>query len=132
MGLIKRQSKITGQSLVQGLVFGYLENPQASEVQIAQSVGRAGQSVTPQAVNARMTEETAKFLQKVLEGVAQIVVQPEVKTQSLLDRFSEVNVNDSTTVNLPNSLSNSWRGCGNRTEHGQAALKPRLRPTVSG
>jgi hypothetical protein len=123
MGLIRRQSKITGQSLVQGLVFGFLENPQASEVQVAQSVGRAGIPVTSQAVNARLTEETAKFFHSVLERMTQIVVEPNVKTQTLLDRFSEVNVHDSTTINLPNSLSELWPGCGNRTEHGQAALK---------
>ena len=123
MGIIKRESKITGRSLVQGLVFGFLEDGQASEVKLAQSVGRAGVSVTSQAVNARLTKQTAQFLQKVLERVAQIVVRPSVKTQSLLDRFSEVNVNDSSVISLPNALSEMWTGCGNRTEHGQAAIK---------
>ena len=123
MGIIKRQSKISGQSLVQGLVFGWLENPQASETQIAQSVGRAGEAVTAQAVNARYTEATAEFLRKVLERTAQIIVSPGPGTQTLLNRFEAVHVNDSTTVTLPNELSRIWRGCKNRTEDGQAAVK---------
>ena len=123
MGIIQRQSKITGQALVQGLVFGFLENPQATEVQLAQSVGRAGVAVTPQAVTARLNKEAAPFFQKVLERLTQIVVQPDSNTQTLLDKFSEVNVHDSTTVNLPDSLSKVWTGCGNRTTHGRAAVK---------
>jgi hypothetical protein len=128
-GLIRRQSKITGQSLVQGLVFGFMEQPQASEVQLAQSVSRAGIAVTPQAVNARLTQEAAEVFQGVLERMVHIALhrQPpgcaSTRTQTLLDRFSEVNVHDSTVISLPNTLYAVWPGCGSRTGQGQAALK---------
>ncbi len=123
VGIVKRQSKISGRSLVQGLVQGWMQNPQASETQIAQSVGQAGRAVTPQAVNARFTEATAEFLFKVLEQVTKIVVQPDKEAQTLLNRFSAVNVNDSTVVMLPDALRSIWAGCGSRTGHGKAGAK---------
>ena len=99
-GLIQRQSKISGQSLVQGLVFGFLENPQASEVQIAQSVSRAGEPVTSQAVNARLTEIAADVFKNVLERIVTMVLRQPLSSQTgasqtgasqtLLERFSEV------------------------------------------
>ena len=123
VGLIQRECKISGQSLVQGLVFGLMGNPTASETAVAQSVGRAGQAVTSQAVNARLNEAASRLFQRVLERVTQIVVAPSVRTQTLLDRFSEVNVHDSTTIGLPEALSEVWTGCGSRTGKGQSALK---------
>jgi Transposase DDE domain len=123
MKVVVRQSKITGQSLAQGLVFAFLANPQAREIEVAQGVACAGEAVTAQAVNAKLTENTARFLLKLLERTARQVMPNSATTQTLLSRFSAVNVNDSTTITLPNELSHIWAGCGNRTAHGKAAAK---------
>ena len=122
-GVFKRMCKISGRSLVHGLVQGWLQNPQASETQIAQSVGQAGRAVTPQAVNARFTEATAQFMLAVLESVTRIIVQPNQHAQTILDRFSAVNVSDSTVVMLPDEVQHIWAGCGNRTGQGKAGAK---------
>ena len=122
-GIFKRRCKISGRSLVQGLVQGWIQNPQASETQLAQSVGQAGRAVTPQAVNARFTEATAEFLRAVLEDVTRIIVQPNQHAQTVLDRFSAVHVSDSTVVMLPDEVRHIWPGCGNRTGQGEAGAK---------
>lgn len=121
---IQRQSKITGKSLVQGLVFGYLQNPDASETEIAQSVSRAGVAVTTQAVVSQMNKkEIGEFMRKVLGKVGQQVVMNDSETKNLLERFSAVNVCDSTTIDLPSELKQIWRGCGNGSTGGRASVK---------
>lgn len=123
-GAMKRKCKITGWSLVQGLVTCFLQNPQATETQIAQYVGQAsGCVVTPQAVNARFNEKTAEFLLQVLQKAAGTMVQSKAGTQTLLDRFHEVNVSDSTVVTLPDDLERIWAGCGNQRGQGRAGVK---------
>ena len=123
MNVIQRQSKITGQALTQGLVFTFLATPQAREVEVAQGVGCAGATVTAQAVNAKLTEGTARFLKTVLERMVQMKTRRSGSTQRILDRFSMVNVHDSTSIGLPDELSHIWQGCGNCTEHAKAGIK---------
>lgn len=123
-GIMKRRNKISGWSLSQGLVTCWMQNPQATETEIAQYVGQAsGCSITPQAVNARMTEATAGFLLQVLQKAAATMVQSTAGTQTLLDRFHEVNVSDSTVVTLPDGLERIWAGCGNQRGQGRAGVK---------
>lgn len=125
---IQRQSKITGASLAQGLVFGYLKNPDGSETEIAQSVSSAGESVTTQAVSARMNKkETSEFLKKVFERMCRQVVVKDSETKTLIAKFSELNVCDSTTIDLPAALKEIWHGCGNNNEGGKAAVKVQTR-----
>lgn len=121
--MIKRQNKITAAAFCQGLVYGYIANSEASESEQAQSVSRAGRAVTAQAVQARMTAESAEFLKQVLESLITKVVIPDKIGRSILDRFTEVNVQDSTTVTLPDELRHIWASCSGRACHSNAAIK---------
>ena len=58
IGLVKRKRKLTGSSLTQILVFGWLENPEASYQQLSETAATLGLQVSRQALEQRLTSET--------------------------------------------------------------------------
>jgi len=71
----------------------------------------------------RCTEAAATCLQTVLAQAVQRVLAADPTTVPVVARFRGVYVQDSTTILLPPDLAAVWRGCGGRTNHGDAALK---------
>ena len=67
MSVIKRQREFTGSNLAQTLVFGWLENPDASLGELAQTAVSLGAEVSPQGLEQRFTQEASDFLKKLLE-----------------------------------------------------------------
>lgn len=123
-GCIQRQGKFTGASLCQTLVFGWLANPQATLSQLCQMAAACGVTVSPQGLDQRFTPELAACLELVLDSAVRQVVQASPRTTSLLARFPEVVVRDSSTLTLPAVLGSIWQGCGDATAEGhQAVLK---------
>src|SRR5215207_2315818 len=56
-GFLKRQRKFTGSRFVQMLVFGLLDDPDASLAQLAQTAAAAGLVVSRQSVEERFTPQ---------------------------------------------------------------------------
>jgi hypothetical protein len=123
-GCIKRERKFSGADLVQTLVFGWQQHPDASLEQLASTAEVREVSVTDTAVHKRFTPECAKFLHAVLEEMTREVVQAahEVPIR-LLRRFSAVILEDSSSIALPDELAEAWRGCGGNQSHTAAAVK---------
>ena len=67
-GLVKRKRKLTGSALTQILVFGWLENPEASYQQLADTATIIGTPVSRQALEQRLTPETSEMLKLTLEA----------------------------------------------------------------
>jgi Transposase DDE domain len=123
-GCIKRERKFSGADVVQTLVFGWQQHPDASLEQLASTAEVREVSVTDTAVHKRFTPECAKFLHAVLEEMTSQVVQAahEVPIR-LLRRFSAVILEDSSSIALPDELAEAWRGCGGTQSHTAAAVK---------
>ncbi len=123
-GFVQRASKLTGAHFAQTLLFGWLEQPQATLQQLAQMAGSVGVPISPQGLEQRFTEASARFLRCLLEvAVTQVVVAPPVAIP-LVQRFCGVYLLDSSTIVLPDELAPLWPGCGGRTQpRTQAALK---------
>lgn len=125
LAYVKRpdRAKFTPSTLVQTLVYGWLSHPTATVEQLAQMADRVGVDVSPQAVDRRFTAATADLLRTVLSASMQQVVAADPVAIPLLQRFTSIRVHDSTTISLPDTLTSTWRGCGNDTDRGTAGLK---------
>ena len=126
-GAIQRQRKFTGSTLVQTLTFAFLQKPDASYADIAQTARALGVDVTREAIANRMTHETAETLKMTLETAASQCVEPPPQELPLLSQFNGVYVQDSSWVSLPDELSSVWKGTGCRTTDNKAAIKLQVR-----
>jgi hypothetical protein len=122
-GVIVRKRKFTPTSLAATFVFGFLDNPQASYEQLAQMAAALGTPLTPQAVEQRCSERMVQFLRGLFNKAIQIQVPAQRVLAPLLDRFSDVQVLDSTTISLPAELAQQFPGCGGPNASGKAAMK---------
>ena len=66
-GFLKRKRKLTGASMVQTLVFGWLANPQSTYDELAQAAGSIGIEITRQGIEQRLTQSAAQMLKTTLD-----------------------------------------------------------------
>jgi hypothetical protein len=94
---------------------------------LASFARQVGVNVSAQAIDKRLTEKTATFFAELLNATFTEVVAADPVAISLLERFSEVIVEDSITLSLPDDLEKVWQGCGNATESAKSAFKVQVR-----
>src|SRR5438874_11037442 len=117
-GCVIRVTKFTGAALLQTLVFGFQQHPDASLEQLASTAQLGNVSVSDTAVHERFTESCAQFLHQVLEEMTSVVIQAAQDVPiKLLRRFSAVVLEDSSSIALPDELAEVWRGCGGKQAH---------------
>lgn len=127
-GFIKRKRKFTGSLFVSMLVFTCLQDSSPTLDQYVQTAAALGTQVRPEAVDQRFSPEAAHFLARVFdETVAHMLSANEAVAIPLLQRFAGVVLQDSSVINLPESLSCLWRGCGDSIGTHQAGLKAEVR-----
>lgn len=123
-GCVVRVRKFTGATLLQTLVFGWQQHPDASLEQLASTAQLGEISVSDTAVDKRFSEACAQFLHRVLEEMSSVVVQAAHEVPlPLLGRFSAVILEDSSSIALPDELAELWQGCGGSQAHTAAAVK---------
>jgi len=122
-GFIKRKVTVTGSGFVQTLVQAFQATRSASYSEISQSACSLGMPMSAQGMEQRMNKNSAQFMKLVLE----FALKEKMKgvTQSafpLLEKFNGVHLRDSSTIGLPTSLKEVWKGSGNGNGE-SAALK---------
>lgn len=120
---VQRPSKMTGALFVQTLVFGFLANPRATLDELARTAAVFGLSISAPGLFQRLGDKAAACLQQVLADATQLVIAADPAAVPLLERFTGVIIQDSSTIVLPPVLAAIWRGCGGSTDHGNAAVK---------
>ena len=128
-GCVKRKRKLTGSALTQLLVFGWLENPEASYQQLTETAAMLGGRVSRQAIEQRLTSETADMLKLTLEAaIAEMLegASPREGSLPLLEAFTGVYVQDSTWIRLPDELHEMWKGPRKKNHPRKAAMKLHL------
>ena len=127
-GCVKRNRKLTGSALAQTLVFGWLEHPEASYQQLTETAATLGIQVSRQALEQRLTPETAEMFKLTLEAaipeMLEVASRPQVVP--LLEQFTGVYVQDSTWISLPDELHGTWKGPPKKNHRHKAALKLHL------
>jgi len=122
-GVIVRRRVFSAWSLARTFILGYLQNPQASTEDLAQMAVQCGAEVTRQAIDQRHTPKLMKFLQELFCRGCKVVVGSSASLTSILERFTRVDVLDSSTITLPDSMENEFPGCGGNHGGGKAAMK---------
>ena len=128
-GLVKRKRKLTGSALTQILVFGWLENPEASYQQLTETAATLGIEVRRQSLEQRLTPETTEMLKLTLDATIteMLEVGSQRQTLGLLRQFTGVYVQDSTWLSLPDELHQIWKGQPKKNHPNKAGLKLHLR-----
>ena len=121
--VIQRRRKFTAMSLAKTFVLGFLQNPAASDEDLAQMAAQCGVEVTPQAIEQRHTPQLVKFLEHLFREMTKLVIGSDRSLAAILERFSNVTVLDSSTITLPDSMEEQFRGCGGTYGKGKAAMK---------
>jgi len=122
-GVIVRKRKFDGMSLARTFVLGYLQNPKASDEDLAQIAVQCGVAVTPQAIDQRHSPKLVEFLKTLFHRATKVVVGSDKALAPILERFTSVNVLDSSTIGLPDSQQQEYPGCGGSHGGGAAAMK---------
>ena len=121
--VIQRKRKFTAISLAQTFALGFLQNPKASDEDLAQTAAQCGVQVTPQAIDQRHTPALVNFLETLFREVLKVVVGDDKTLAPILERFTSVIVMDSSTITLPVEMKDRFAGCGGSYGSGEAALK---------
>ena len=87
-GFVQRIRKLTGAVFIQTLVFGWLEAPDASYADLANTAKTLGVDVSRQAIEQRMTPEAADALKETLEVAATQVLTLSTQNLPLLEKFT--------------------------------------------
>lgn len=122
-GCVQRVRQFSGVTLIQTLVLGFLEAPDASLSALCQLAAARGVTISPQGLAQRFTPDLTVALEQVLAAVVSQVVRGPRVAIPLLGRFTHVWVLDTTTITLPDALADAWAGCGGNAGQGQAALE---------
>jgi hypothetical protein len=122
-GVICRKRRFTAISLAKTFVLGFLQNPGATDEELAQMAAQCGAEVTPQAIDQRHTPALVKFLETLFREVAKVIVGSDRELAPILKRFASVTVLDSSTITLPDDMQTQFPGCGGSYGGGAAAMK---------
>jgi hypothetical protein len=127
-GAVVRVRQFDGASLLQTLVFGFQQHPDASLEQLASMAGLREVQVSDTAVHKRFGPACAQFLHAILQELTNVLVQAKGEVPlRLLKRFAVVMLEDSSSISLPDDLIACWRGCGGNQSHTAAAVKVHVR-----
>jgi len=109
---VQRASKISGSAFAQTLVFGFLNEPEASSTDLQQMMELQGIHVSPQAIEERMTPQAAALMRHLLEEMVAMVVSGQECHMPVLESFNGIYLQDGTVLTLPDELRDHWRGSG--------------------
>ena len=125
--VIRRERKFTGESLLKMLVLTLLKKPEATFRDRALTAAQWDVPVSATAVEKRFTQPLVDFLREVLGEVLKELVAAEPTSVELLQRFTAVFIDDSSSIALPDEWQALFPGCGGTDGSGKAALKIQVR-----
>jgi Transposase DDE domain len=124
-GVVRRQRKFTGQTLLRVLVLTLLRQPGATTADFLATATTLGLDVSATALARRWQagQPLIDFLRQALERALQHTVASQPAAADLLRRFTAVFLGDSSVIPLPDELAGAFAGCGGPAGTGRAALK---------
>jgi hypothetical protein len=124
-GVVERERKFTGQSLLRVLVLTLLQKPDATAADFAATAATLGLDVSATAAAKRWQagQPLVDFLRRALERAVQKAIAAQPDTATLLEHFTAVFVGDSSVIALPDELADTFAGCGGAAGTSRAALK---------
>jgi hypothetical protein len=124
--VILRKRKFSPQGLASTFILGFLKNPNASDEQLAQMAAAVGEPVSTQAIGQRVHKRMVAFMRSLFEMAVQTCIPSNRTFGPLLERFTDVQILDSTIISLPVDQASEFPGCGG-SHGGTAAMKLQVR-----
>jgi hypothetical protein len=123
-GLIQRERKFTGQTLLQTIVITLLHKPEASWWDFQVTATQLGLQISQTAIAKRFAagQPLVAFFRQAFERALQQWIAAEPVADAL-SCFTAVFLGDSTTIGLPTELADLFPGCGGTDNTSRAALK---------
>ena len=103
-GFVVRRRKITAAGFVQALVLGWLDDPDATLDDLAAPLG-----VAPQSLQGRFDARAVDCLRRVFKGMTDGLFAARPETIPLLRRFTEVCIEDASSIALPDRCGSAIR-----------------------
>ncbi|MEI6165519.1 MAG: IS4 family transposase [Planctomycetota bacterium] len=122
-GCVQRQRKFSGMSLLRTLVLTLLYRPGAKDRDYRATAARLNVFVTEEAIAHRFTDGLVQFLAEALKHTVCQALAAKPLPATLLLKFTELWIGDSTTLSLPDELAKQFPGCGGSEKAGKAAMK---------
>ncbi len=129
-GLVQRCRRLRGMQWVQTLVFGWMEQPNATLEDLTDQAALLGATISPQGLDRWFCPQGADCLKQLAQQAVGVLLETQPAAIPLLQRFERVSVEDCTVVALPASLATDYPGCGGGggdDDRAQAALKMYVR-----
>jgi hypothetical protein len=111
-GLIKQPRKLTAVAFARGLVFAWVQFPNATTSQLTRSVAAAGADLSEPGLCQRFTPAASAFFLALLRAAMQVVLAAPAAALPLLERFNGVYLFDGTQLTLPAVLAELWANTG--------------------
>lgn len=129
IGVVQRvyPGKFDGKKLAGTLILGQMQRGSISLSDLASFATHLGATVSSQAIDQRYGMPVALWLHELLLTTFSQVVAADPVAVPLLERFSEVIVEDSSTFSLPDELETLWQGCGGNESGTRSAFKWQVR-----
>jgi hypothetical protein len=125
-GFTKRQSKLSGSVFAQALVFSSMADEDLTYTLLAKEAAIRGAEVSPQGMEQRFTEASARLMQVLLDTAVHRALNGATG-QKGLTQFSGIYLRDSSVIHLPTELKHIWSGVGGITgETAAVKLQTRL------
>jgi hypothetical protein len=117
--LVKQPRKLTPAAFAQGLVFAWMQHPNATTSQLCSFVGTAGSPMSEPGLCQRFTPAASAFFLALLREALALALTGPACAGPVLARFSGVYLIDSTQLTLPAALAGLWAA----SSAGSACLK---------
>ena len=108
---VQRESKMTASCFSQTMILGSLEAGDKTLTEYAQISADLGVEISASGLNQRLNEAGVELLKSILGKSIQLG-QKELVATELLQRFSSVQILDSSYLALPKSLAGQYPGLG--------------------
>ena len=122
-GFVERVSKLTGALFVQTLVFGFLDDPDASLNGLTDTSQDLGVTLKKQSLHDRI-ETAVGFLTTMFEQAMALFRNELPLDLKVLQQFTAIFLTDSSSVAVPDALKDEFTGCGGNGP--DAAIKIQL------
>jgi hypothetical protein len=110
-------------TLSRSFILALLKNPEANGEEIALMAAACGVKVSPQAVEQRYSQRLCDFFRVLLGRLVGTVIQSDEAFAEILERFSEVRLIDSSSIQLPDCMEEEFPACGGRGLGGRSVMK---------
>lgn len=121
---IKREREVTGANFLKTNVMANLKDGKPTNEALVREGYTHGLNISAQAISNRFTEKAFNFFESALNKVIEYsIYSDDSQNFEILNRFSSVNICDTSTLNLPDFFNYRWKGLGDKKNKKKSSMK---------